>query len=179
MITHSLVKKLSHLNHERNTHRSRFGLSFWRHPLTAEDLLVSKLCNLFRWRNKLISILDGLRRSIFLSKFSFFWDNCSFKHAFIICSVSYLTYKSFKWVTIAMLTWSNNLFSFSLSCSKNLSRPWALKIRSDSSEKRTASPSNATLSWVSGHLHLFFWHKHGGCCNPCKKAQRQRKSSPA
>ncbi len=37
-----------------------FGLSFWWHPFTAEDPLVSKWCNdefqknLFQWRNKLI-----------------------------------------------------------------------------------------------------------------------------
>lgn len=46
-------------------------------------------------------------------------------------------------------TWSNSVSSLSRSCSKNLSSPWALKMRSDSSEKRTASPSNATLSCVS------------------------------
>lgn len=46
-------------------------------------------------------------------------------------------------------TWSNSVSSLSRSCSKNLSNPWALKMRSDSSEKRTASPSNATLSWDS------------------------------
>ncbi len=34
-----------------------FGLSFWRHPFTAEDPLVSKWCN----ANKLIYIFDGLR----------------------------------------------------------------------------------------------------------------------
>ncbi len=36
-----------------------FGLSFWRHPFTAEDPLVSKWCkvplNLFWWRNQLTS----------------------------------------------------------------------------------------------------------------------------
>ncbi len=46
------------------------GLSFWRHPFTAEDPLVSKWLkqtqcsispNLFWWRNKLIYILDGLK----------------------------------------------------------------------------------------------------------------------
>ncbi len=47
-----------------------FGLSFWRHPFTAEDPLVSKWCNATFlqtwWRNKLIYILDELR----LSKYS-------------------------------------------------------------------------------------------------------------
>ncbi len=37
-----------------------FGLSFWRHPFTAEDPLLSKWCNatfiLFWWRNKLVYI---------------------------------------------------------------------------------------------------------------------------
>ncbi len=36
-----------------------FGLSFWRHPFTAEDPLVSNISpNLFLWRNKLIYIED-------------------------------------------------------------------------------------------------------------------------
>ncbi len=36
-----------------------FGLSFWRHPFTAEDPLVSNISlNLFWWRNKLIYIVD-------------------------------------------------------------------------------------------------------------------------
>lgn len=52
-------------------------------------------------------------------------------------------------------TWSSNVSSFSLSCSKNLSRPCALKMRSDSSEKRTASPSKATLSWASDTSVIF------------------------
>ncbi len=43
-----------------------FGLSFWRHPFTAEDPLVSKSCNArfsksVWWVNKLIYILDSLR----------------------------------------------------------------------------------------------------------------------
>ncbi len=40
--------------------------SFWRHPFTTEDSLVSKWWisqNLFWWRNKLIYILDDLRTS--------------------------------------------------------------------------------------------------------------------
>lgn len=52
-------------------------------------------------------------------------------------------------------TWSSNVSSFSFSCSKNLSSPWALKMRSDSSEKRTASPSKATLSWDSDTSVIF------------------------
>ncbi len=44
-----------------------FGLSFWRHPFTAEDPLVNKWCNATFlqtwWRNKLIYILK-------VSKFS-------------------------------------------------------------------------------------------------------------
>ncbi len=42
-----------------------FGLSFWRHPFTAEDPSVSKWWNAtflqIWWRNKLIYILDGLK----------------------------------------------------------------------------------------------------------------------
>ncbi len=41
-----------------------FGLSFWRHPFTAEDTLLGKWWNATFlqnwWRNKLIYILDGL-----------------------------------------------------------------------------------------------------------------------
>lgn len=43
-------------------------------------------------------------------------------------------------------TWAKGLFSWAFSCSKNLSSPWAFTMRSDSSEKSTASPSKATRS---------------------------------
>ncbi len=44
-----------------------FGLSFWWHPFTAEDPLVSKWWNatFIWWRNKLIYILDDLTVSTF------------------------------------------------------------------------------------------------------------------
>ncbi len=46
-----------------------FGLSFWRHPFTAEDQLVSKWCNAkFLQINY---ILDGLRVSKFGDNFLF------------------------------------------------------------------------------------------------------------
>ncbi len=52
-----------------------FGLSFWRHPFTAEDPLVSKWWNAtflqIWWRNKLIYILDGLRVSTFSANLKF------------------------------------------------------------------------------------------------------------
>ncbi len=58
-----------------------FGLSFWRHPFTAEDPLVDKWCNAtflqMRWRNKLIYILDGLRGSKCSENFHF-WVNYFF-----------------------------------------------------------------------------------------------------
>ncbi len=54
-----------------------FGLSFWRHPFTAEDPLLSKWCNAtFIYdtnHKKIISILDGLSKYIF-SKSSFFGE---------------------------------------------------------------------------------------------------------
>ncbi len=54
-----------------------FGLSFWRHPFTTEDPLVSKWWNAtflqIWWRNKLIYILDGLRISTFSAIFIFGW----------------------------------------------------------------------------------------------------------
>ncbi len=44
-----------------------FGLSFWRHPFTAEHPLLRHRCNAtflqIWWRNKLILILDGLKCS--------------------------------------------------------------------------------------------------------------------
>ncbi len=50
-----------------------FGLSFWRHPFTTEDPLVSKWCNAtflqIWWRNKLIYILDDLRVKTFSAHF--------------------------------------------------------------------------------------------------------------
>ncbi len=52
-----------------------FGQSFWRHPFTAEDPLVSKWWNatfLQIWlRNKLIYIWDGLKLIIFSANFQF------------------------------------------------------------------------------------------------------------
>ncbi len=46
-----------------------FGLSFWRHPFTAEHPLVRKWWNVTFlqtwWRNKFIYILGGLRVTIF------------------------------------------------------------------------------------------------------------------
>ncbi len=82
-----------------------FGLSFWRHPFTAEDPLVSKWCNAtflqIWWRNKLIYILYGLMvRSFFweLPFFVFFhWS--SFTHPHIVPnwdSLFFLELSSFK-----------------------------------------------------------------------------------
>ncbi len=52
-----------------------FGLSFWRHPFTAEHSLLSKRCSATFlqtwWRNKLIYILDGLRVRTFSANFTF------------------------------------------------------------------------------------------------------------
>ncbi len=57
-----------------------FGLSFWRHPFTAEDPLVNRWCNAtflqIWWRNKLIYILDGLRVITFSANLNF-WVNYS------------------------------------------------------------------------------------------------------
>ncbi len=57
------------------------GLSFWRHPFTAADPLLSKWCNAtflqIWWRNKLIYILYGLRVSTFsiqCEPFLLYWD---------------------------------------------------------------------------------------------------------
>ncbi len=63
-----------------------FGLSFWRHPFTAEDPLVRKWCNakllqicldgeknLINILENVIYILDGLRVCIFQQMFNFGW----------------------------------------------------------------------------------------------------------
>ncbi len=59
-----------------------FGLSFWRHPFTAEHPLVSKWWNATFlqtwWRNKLIYIFVGLRASTFSANV-YFWVNYSLK----------------------------------------------------------------------------------------------------
>ncbi len=51
-----------------------FELSFWRHPFTAEDQLVSK----WHPKNQLIYILDGLKESKLSPHFNF-WVNDSFQ----------------------------------------------------------------------------------------------------
>ncbi len=60
-----------------------FGLSFWRHPFTAEHSLLKHWCNatflLIWWRNKLIYILGGLRVKT-LSATSHFWVDYLFKY---------------------------------------------------------------------------------------------------
>ncbi len=62
-----------------------FGLSFWRHPFTAEHPLVRHWCSAtflqIWWRNKLIYILDGLRVRTFSEAFHF-WVNYSFNSCF-------------------------------------------------------------------------------------------------
>ncbi len=64
-----------------------FGLLFWRHPLTAEDQLMSILCKMLNFsksvlnkKKKIICILDGLRLSTFFNNFPFS-TNYSFKRA--------------------------------------------------------------------------------------------------
>ncbi len=58
-----------------------FGLSFWRHPFTAEHPLLRQWCNAtflqIWWRNKLIYILDDLTVSR-SSANGHFWLNYSF-----------------------------------------------------------------------------------------------------
>ncbi len=58
-----------------------FGLSFWRHPFTAEHPLLRHWCSdtflQTWWRNKLILILDGLRMRTFSAinySFNIFWE---------------------------------------------------------------------------------------------------------
>ncbi len=70
-----------------------FGLSFWRHPFTSEDPLVSKWCNAKFLQicsdDKLIYILDGMRASKFSAKFHFWMSFtlifCISCYFYIIC----------------------------------------------------------------------------------------------
>ncbi len=60
-----------------------FGLSFWRHPFTAEHPLMRHWCSdtflQIWWRNKLILILDDLRVST-CSSYLDFCQNSSSEH---------------------------------------------------------------------------------------------------
>ncbi len=87
-----------------------FGLSFWRHPFTAEDLLVRQWCNAtflqIWWRNKLLYIADDLRVGTFLANFHF-RVNYSFKgHHRILIRVQELIISSWRlnssWVMFAV-----------------------------------------------------------------------------
>ncbi len=79
-----------------------FGLSFWRHPFTAEDPLMSK------WRNAKFlqiysdketnSVLDCTEDDIFLANFNF-WVNYSFK-----CYISFIS----KFTTFMCMLCINN-----------------------------------------------------------------------
>ncbi len=95
-----------------------FGLSFWRHPFTAEDPLVSKWWNArflqIWWRNKLIYILDGLRVRTFSANF-LFWVNYSFnlRANWYVCLKNASTLSEFMLKTNVNDVWSK--FSF-LAC---------------------------------------------------------------
>ncbi len=75
-----VFKKQIHHKDDLTLNHLLFGLSFWRHPFTVEDPLVSKWRNAkflcIWWRNKHIYMLNGLRASIFWANF---WMNYSFK----------------------------------------------------------------------------------------------------
>ncbi len=100
-----------------------FGLSFWRHPFTAEDPLLSKWCNAtflqIWWRNKLIYILTGLRVSTFhfLNDLTYFfksslnaWRNgIQRKKDHHQSSQAYSTKFTFlMWIMAKMKTWWTN-----------------------------------------------------------------------
>ncbi len=66
-----------------------FGLSFWRHPFTAEDPLMSKWCNAKLKLKNSSTFLDGLRVSKCSSNFHF-WVNYSFKFYIILSNLTLL-----------------------------------------------------------------------------------------
>ncbi len=89
-----------------------FGLSFWRHPFTAEDPLLSKWWNAtflqIWWRNKLIYILDDLRGGThFQQIFIFEWTIplISLSNSFNIwyLFIYLLLYSEYKSVDISLL----------------------------------------------------------------------------
>ncbi len=79
-----------------------FGLSFWRHPFTAEHTLVSKWCNNtfleIWWR---IYILDGMS----VSNFTFLGEI----YLFIFQIVAFWNLKRTKHFTILIKAWTQNV----------------------------------------------------------------------
>ncbi len=79
-----------------------FGLSFWRHPFTAEHTLVSKWCNNtfleIWWR---IYILDGMS----VSNFTFLGEI----YLFIFQIVAFWNFKRTKHFTILIKGWTQNV----------------------------------------------------------------------
>ncbi len=108
-----------------------FRLSFWWHPFTTEDLLVSKwffrwiVSNLFQRRSKLIHILAGLRGEYISSK-CWFWGEL-FLHVlfFLLCGI--LLFSSYfftlfppfhflrQYTQIVLLFWNLRYSSYHLS----------------------------------------------------------------
>ncbi len=79
---------------------SAVRLSFWRHPFTTEDPLVSKWCTAtflqIWWRNKLIHILDDVRMSTFSADFSIIcrgWSEGEFKLGSVFSTASLICMK--------------------------------------------------------------------------------------
>ncbi len=82
-----------------------FGLSFWRHPFTAEHPLLRHWCrDTFLqtwWRNKLILISYGLSMSTFSANVIFWWTIP------LICNTDILVYIHFLFTTVMFfLIWS-------------------------------------------------------------------------
>ncbi len=97
-----------------------FGLSFWRHPFTAEDPFLSKWCSAtflqIWWGNKLIYIFDGLRVSKLSANFHF-WVNYSFNSCHS-CSVWEFLY--FAWCICYIFSLSAHTDSFRLAPNRKL-----------------------------------------------------------
>ncbi len=117
-----------------------FGLSFWRHPFTAEDPLLSNWCNAtflqIWWRNKLIS--DSM--SQFSENFHF-WVNYSLKDVLKVQEVKKAKQK--KCQNKAPHT-QKVIFAVLVSCYGSIYRPPCKK--SEHLEKKY--PSTTSAPWI-------------------------------
>ncbi len=126
-----------------------FGLSFWRHPFTAEDPLVSKWCNStflqIWWRNKLIYISDDLKGITFSANF---WVNYSFEARQSNRSAD-------AWQQFLHANIPNVRHSFQSSCKiwrfKHIR--WALRVRCGQSE----TAGNVVVQSIELELHILHW----------------------
>ncbi len=112
-----------------------FGLSFWRHPFTAES------ANLFRWRNKLIRF--GWREGVSTCSAIFhFWVNYSFNYQ------DWKSLKQFEWYWVSSFL-SRTFLNTSDSADKGPEEHLVSGLES-------APQSSTARKWQTKHK-LFIW----------------------